>query len=191
MEIRSFLAFDLPDEVRKAVSLLSSELKPFLPDARWVRPENIHLTVVFLGQIPESSLGDVTGVAKNICERYGAFDLALKGVGVFSGLRNPRVLWVGLQADLERMTHFRNALQRDLKSLGVRQEKRSFRPHLTLCRFKKGARGGPQLANILDAHKEFSGPFFTLTRLFLFESDLTPKGPIYSKLAEWPLAGSR
>ena len=191
MEIRSFLAFDLPEGMRDTVSRISSELRPLLPRARWVRTDNIHLTVVFLGQIPESSIEDITGVAKSACDRYGPFDIALKGVGVFSGVRNPRVLWVGLQADLERMSHFRNALQRKLRPFGVPEEKRPFRPHLTLCRFKKGTRGGAPLAKILDAYKDFSGPFYRLRRFFLFKSDLTPTGSIYTELAQWPLSGTR
>jgi RNA 2',3'-cyclic 3'-phosphodiesterase len=191
MEIRSFLAFDLPEGIRDTVSRISSELMPLLPGARWVRAGNIHLTIVFLGQIPESSIEDITGLAKSTCDRYGAFDIALKGVGVFSGVRNPRVLWVGLQADLERMSHFRNALQRKLGAFGVREEKRPFRPHLTLCRFRKGARGGAPLAEILDTYKDLSGPFYRLQRLFLFKSDLTPGGSIYTELAQWPLSGTR
>ncbi|MBW2094155.1 MAG: RNA 2',3'-cyclic phosphodiesterase [Deltaproteobacteria bacterium] len=191
MEIRSFLAFDLPEGMRDAVSRVSSELKPLLPRARWVRAENMHLTVVFLGQIPESSIEEIRGVAKSVCDRYGAFDIALKGIGVFSGIHNPRVLWMGLQADLERMSHFRNALQRKLRPFGVQEEKRPFRPHLTLCRFKKGVRGGATLAKILDAYKDFSGPFYTLQELFLLKSDLTPRGSIYTELAGWPLSGAR
>jgi 2'-5' RNA ligase len=191
MEIRSFLAFDLPEGMRDTVSRLSAELMPLLPGARWVRAENIHLTIVFLGQVPESSIEDITGLAKSVCDRYGAFDMALKGVGVFSGVHNPRVLWVGLQAHLERMSDFRNALQRKLRPFGVREEKRPFRPHLTLCRFRKGTRGGAPLANILDAYKDFWSPFYTLQRLFLFKSDLTPKGSIYTELAQWPLTGTR
>ena len=190
-EIRSFLAFDLSDEMRNDVSRLTLELRPLLPGSRWVRVENMHLTVVFLGHLPESSLEGITRVAKKICDRYGAFDIALKGVGVFSGIRNPRVFWVGIQADLKRLSHFRNALQRNLNSIGVREEKRPFRPHLTLCRFKKGTRGGPQLANILEAHREFSSPFCTITELFLVKSDLTSRGAVYSKLAAWPLSGHR
>lgn len=191
MEIRSFLAFDLPEGMRDTVSRISSELRPLLPRARWIRTDNIHLTVVFLGQIPESSIEGITGVAKSTCDRYGAFDIALKGVGVFSGVRNPRVLWFGLQADLERMSHFRDALQRKLRPFGVPEEKRPFRPHLTLCRFKKGTRGGAPLAKILDAYKDFSGPFYRLRRFFLFKSDLTPTGSIYTELAQWPLSGTR
>ncbi|RLB12212.1 MAG: RNA 2',3'-cyclic phosphodiesterase [Deltaproteobacteria bacterium] len=191
MEIRSFLAFELPGEMRDALSRLSSELRPLLPGARWVRAENIHLTVVFLGQVPESSIEGITGVAKSTCDRYGAFDIGLKGVGVFSGPRNPRVLWVGLQADLERMSNFRNVLQRKLRPFGVREEKRPFRPHLTLCRFKKGSRGGPPLEKILDGYQDFSGPFYRLQELILFKSDLTPAGSIYTKLARFSLAGTR
>jgi 2'-5' RNA ligase len=191
MEIRSFLAFDLPAEMRDSVSLLSSELKPLLPRARWVRAENIHLTIVFLGEVPESSIEGIAGVAKSVCDRYGAFDMALRGVGVFSGIRNPRVLWIGLQTDLERISYFRNALQRELRPFGIQEEKRSFRPHLTVCRFRKGAKGGEPLAKIISEYKEFSASFCRVERLFLFKSELTPKGSIYTELAQWPLSGTR
>jgi RNA 2',3'-cyclic 3'-phosphodiesterase len=191
MEIRSFLAFDLPAAMRDSVSQVSSELRPLLPRARWIRAENIHLTVVFLGQVPESSMEAITGVAKRVCDRYGAFDIALKSMGVFSGIRNPRVLWVGLQADFERMSDFRNALQKKLSVFGVREEKRPFRPHLTLCRFGKGTRGGAPLAKILETYRDLSGPFHRVQELFLFRSDLTSKGSIYTRLAQWPLSGTR
>jgi 2'-5' RNA ligase len=191
MEIRSFLAFDLSAEMRDSVFRLSSELKPLLPRARWVPAENIHLTIVFLGEVPESSIEGIAGVAKNVCDRYGAFDMALRGIGVFSGIRNPRVLWIGLQTDLERISYFRNALQRELRAFGVRQETRPFRPHLTVCRFRKGAGGGEPLAKILREYKEFSTSFSRIETLFLFKSELTPKGSIYTELAQWPLSGTR
>jgi len=189
MEIRSFLAFELPKIMKDTVSKVSSELMDLLPNARWVRVDNIHLTIVFLGQIPELSTGEIAGVAKSVCDRYGAFEIALEGVGVFSGLNNPRVLWIGLRGELERMSHFRNALQKRLKPFGIKEEKRKFRPHLTLCRFRKGARGGQPLAKILDAYKNLSSPFCKVEKLLFFKSDLTPKGPIYTRLMEWPLSG--
>lgn len=190
MEIRCFLALDLPPTVREILSRVSSELQPLVPEAKWVRAGNIHLTIVFLGQVPESSIATIAGVAKSVCDKYGALNIALKGLGVFSGVRNPHVLWIGIQGELERMSHFRNALQKRLKPFGIKEEKRKFRPHLTLCRFRKGTRGGQPLAKILNAYKDLSSPFCEVERLFFIKSDLTTKGPIYTRLMEWSLSGS-
>lgn len=190
MEIRSFLAFELPRQIKDIVFRVSAEMRGLLPEARWVSADHIHLTVVFLGQIPESSLGGIADVAKTVCDRYDCFEIALKGAGVFSGHRNPRVLWLGLQGELERMGYFRNGLQKRLTPFGIKEENRKFRPHLTLCRFRKGAKGGPPLAKILDGYRQISSPFCRLKALSLFKSDLTPKGSIYTRLMAWPLAGN-
>ncbi len=189
MGIRSFLAFELPRQMKDIVSAVSAEMRGLLPEARWVRVDHIHLTVVFLGEIPESSLKGIADVAKSVCDRYDCFQIALKGTGVFSGLRNPRVLWVGLQGELERMGYFRNGLQKRLAPFGIKEEKRKFRPHLTLCRFRKGAKGGPPLAEILDGYRQVSSPFCRLKALSLFKSNLTPTGAIHTRLMTWPLAG--
>ncbi|MFZ0448921.1 MAG: RNA 2',3'-cyclic phosphodiesterase [Desulfatiglandaceae bacterium] len=191
MAIRSFLAFELPRQMKDIVSGISAGMRAVLPEARWVRVDHIHLTVVFLGQIPESSLEGIADVAKSVCDRYDSFEIALKGAGVFSGLRNPRVLWVGLQGELERMGYCRNALQKRLTPFGIKKENRKFRPHLTLCRFRKGAKSGPQLVKILDGYREISSPFFRLNALSLFKSDLTSRGSIYTRLTAWPLAGKK
>ena len=191
MGIRSFLAFELPGQIKDTVSGISAEMSTLLPEARWVRVDNIHLTVVFLGEIPESSLEGIAGVAKSVCDRYDAFEIALKGVGVFSGLRFPRVLWVGLQGDLERMGYFRNGLQKRLAPCGIIEEKRKYRPHLTLGRFRKGTRGGPPLARILDGYRHVVSPFCRLSTFSLFKSDLTRTGAVYTKLMSWPLKGDQ
>jgi 2'-5' RNA ligase len=189
MAIRSFLAFELPPPLKDIVSEVSAGMRALLPEARWVRVDHIHLTVVFLGQIPESSLEGIAEVAKGVCDRYDGFEIGLKGAGVFSDIRNPRVLWVGLEGEVERMGYFRNALQKRLAPFGIKKEDRKFRPHLTLCRFTKGAKGGPELAKVLDGYGRISSPFFRLNALFLFKSDLTPRGSIYTRLMAWPLAG--
>ena len=110
------------------------------------------------------------------------FQVFLKAVGVFSSRRNPRVIWIGLGGDLESMSDFRDDLQRALEPFGIKAENRPFRPHLTLGRFRKGARSHAELDSLLSKHQGLISPAFTLTELTLFKSELKPGGAVYTKL---------
>jgi len=188
MEIRSFLAFDLPPEIRKMVAWVSGELRKSSLDVKWVKVENIHLTVVFLGNINEEDIKPIGDVAQEACLRSGPFDLLLTRLGSFPNPRNPRVLWIGLDGDLERMSHFRDDLQKRLKPFGIKEEKRRFKPHLTLGRFRKYKRGDPQLNDLILQYNSLTESVFPLNELCMFRSDLKPGGAEYTKLKAWPLS---
>lgn len=189
MEIRSFLAFELPEDIKGIVSRVSGEMKKSPLDVRWVNVDNIHLTVIFIGNISEDRLADMDRGIKDVCHYYGPFDISLSGAGVFSSRRNPRVLWIGLAGDIERMSLFRNSLQESLEPFGIKVEKRRFNPHLTLGRFRKGAKSGVHLDKILLEYRNLNSPGQPISELVLFKSDLKPSGAVYTKLNEWPLAG--
>ena len=191
MEIRSFLAFDLPEDIKKSLAHISQDMRKTPLDVRWVKVKNIHLTMVFMGNVPLGHIEPIGEAAEKVCQGYGPFAISIKGAGVFSSRRNPRVLWIGLEGDLERMTHFRDALQKRLRPFGIKQEKRRFRPHLTLGRFRKGARPGTCLDDLLTKYQSFISPVCTLEQLVLFKSDLKPGGAVYAKLKQWPLSGRR
>jgi 2'-5' RNA ligase len=191
MEIRSFLAFELSPEIKTGVSQLSLEMRRLPLDVRWTKVENIHLTIVFLGNIHTDQVAGVGEAVKGICQRYAPFRTCLKGAGVFGSRRNPRVIWVGLQGDLERMSSFRDALQRHLGPFGIKEEKRRFKPHLTLGRFRKGAGGGTHVNELLSRYQDVTSPVCVIEELTLFKSDLRPGGPLYTKLNAWPLNGSQ
>ncbi|NTV58144.1 MAG: RNA 2',3'-cyclic phosphodiesterase [Deltaproteobacteria bacterium] len=188
MEIRSFLAFELPEDIKTIVTRVSGEARKSSLDVRWVRPEFIHLTVVFLGgvqseQIP--SMGESLGA---VCVNHGSFSISLKPMGCFPNSRNPRVIWLGLVGDLERMSRFRDDLQAALSPFGIKEEERAFRPHLTLGRFKKPAKRPTELEQMLAKYGELSSPVCTLDELVLFRSDLKPGGAVYTKMLSWPLS---
>lgn len=188
MDIRSFLAFEQPPEIRETLVRVSAELRKGGLDVRWVKPENIHLTVHFLGNVRDEDLETLEGPLQKLCLTYGPFPISLKGMGCFPNNRNPRVIWIGLEGDLERMSRFRDALQAALKPLEFRVEDRAFRPHLTLGRFRGGARGG-ELDRTLDRYRELASPASVLRELILFRSDLRPTGSVYTRLRAWPLTG--
>ena len=191
MAIRSFLAFDLPPEIRRTIARVSGELRQSSLDVRWVKVENIHLTMVFMGDIKTEDITPIGDVVQEVCLNFGPFDVALRGLGSFPNSRNPRVLWIGLDGDLERMSHFRDALQKQLKPFGIQEEKRKFKAHLTLGRFRKHKREGSQLDELILRYHDLSDPVFSLNELMMFRSDLKPGGAEYTKLELWPLSGKK
>jgi len=191
MMIRSFLAFELPLDIKKIVAQVSGEVGKSTLNVRWVKVDNIHLTVVFIGNINPDDIPDMGSMVQKVCLQYGPFDISLKGMGVFPNNRRPRVIWLGLHGDLERLSFFRDALQKHLRPFGVKEEKRRFRPHLTLGRFRKHKRGASQLDEFILTYKDLTGPVCHLNELILFRSDLKPGGAEHTKLKSWPLSGER
>ena len=189
MKIRSFLAFELPLEIRRIVARVSEELGQTPLDVKWVRVDNIHLTVVFMGNIEMEDIPAIGDGVRKVCLTYGVFDTSLKGIGCFPNKRNPRVLWLGLDGDLERMSHFRDALQEELAPFGIKEEKRRFRPHLTLGRFRKFRKIDFQGDDLLLKYQDLTSPVCPLTELILLKSDLKRGGAEYMKLEAWPLSG--
>ena len=189
MEIRSFLAFDLPIDMASVIHRVSGTLRKTPLDVRWVKEGNIHLTMIFLGNIKADDLGPIEEAVGNTCARFGPFSLFLSGIGCFPNVRNPRVIWFGLEGDLERLSGFRDALQKPLKDFGVKEEKRPFRPHLTIGRFRTIGKIRERLEDLLQAYREVRSPDCLLDRLTLFKSTLNPSGAVYTKLASWPLEG--
>jgi len=190
MEIRSFLAFEMPVKIREIVSRTLKEMKRLPLDVRWVRAEHIHITVVFMGNIFEDDIMPISNAVSKTCKRYGPFKVSLTGYGIFGSLRNPRVLWIGLDGDLARMSYFRNSLQKGLKPFGTKQEKRRFKPHLTLGRFRKGTGSVVDMDDLLSEYQNISSPTCAVEELILFRSELSPGGAVYSRLKTWPLAGT-
>lgn len=188
MAIRSFLAFELPPDIKEILSRVSEEMRGFPVDVRWVPTDNIHLTMVFLGNIPEDNITRIEQSVSNVCKEAGAFSVRLSGVGVFPNRRRPSVLWAGLDGEIERMGELRDALQKALAPLGIKEETRGFAPHLTLGRFKKGPPRREQVERLLSEYESLSSPVCTMDKLKLFRSQLRPGGAVYTELKTWSLA---
>ena len=191
MEIRSFLAFELPVDIKKTAIRVAGEIRDSGLDVRWVKAENIHLTMVFLGHVKVEGIEGIEEEVRNVCPEYGSFDIVLKGMGCFPNRRRPRVLWLGLDGDIERMSHFRDDLQRALKAFGIKEEKRPFKPHLTFGRFRSTRKMGSRLEELLSEYAALESPTESLNELYLFKSDLKPGGAVYAKLKSWPLSGDK
>jgi RNA 2',3'-cyclic 3'-phosphodiesterase len=191
MAIRSFLAFELPPGIKKEVAGISGEVKKTGLRASWVKPGNIHLTVIFLGDVNEQDTPGIISSIDNVIGKYKPFDISLGRMGVFPDIRKPRVLWLGLNGEIERLAALRDDLQKPLETFDVKQEKRSFKPHLTLGRFRKPVRDKSLLEKILGKYGDISGPDGKLDELILFKSVLNPGGSVYTKINTWPLENSK
>lgn len=187
MGIRSFLAFELPPEIKEQIGTVSKELKKSALPVRWVKVDNIHLTIIFLGSVNEDAIDDIKEKVHRVVKGFSVFKTRLSGIGVFPNWRRPRVIWVGLNGETERLSRFRDELQTELKVFGIREEKRPFSPHLTIGRFKGILDWDEELKLILDKYHDISSDLQHLNELILFKSALKPDGPVYTKMAVWPL----
>ena len=188
MGIRSFLAFELPVEIKEQIGTISRELKKMALPVRWVAIDNIHLTIVFLGSVDEDIIGDIEERVNTVVKGFSAFKTKLNKVGAFPHWKRPRVIWIGLNGDIGRLSNLRNELQEELKVLGFMPEKRPFRPHLTLGRFKGPINRDEDIKWICDRYRDIDSDLYQLNELILYKSDLKPDGPVYTKMATWPLS---
>jgi 2'-5' RNA ligase len=191
MDIRSFLAFELSTEMKSKVNGVYENVRNSRLEVRWVRPQGIHITVVFMGDVREEDIAAIGNEMGKVCSEFASFRASLKGMGCFPSCRNPRVIWIGLEAEIERMSSFREDLQKRLVPFGVKAEKRGFNPHLTLGRFKKPSRDESEIGKLIDKHKDLTSPVCSLHELVLFKSDLKPDGAIYTKMLSSSLCGKR
>lgn len=178
--IRLFVAIPLPETVRTRLSMLQSGLQ----GARWVRPENIHLTLRFIGEVPEDVAHDVDDALSGV--RAPRFALELDGVGSFSRGRHPHALWVGM-AKSPPLVHLQAKVEAALVRAGLRPEERKFAAHVTIARLKDVR---PQRVEAWAAeHGAFRSPPFDADRFVLYSSFLASEGAIYTPEREYVLEG--
>ncbi len=180
--VRGFIAFDVEDErvvkrlleIQKALIETGADLKP-------VEPQNIHVTLRFLGDVSPGIIDKVHKAMEAV--QFKPFVVGLKGVGAFSSLRSPRVIWVGLREGVEELKRIFEQLEPQLRRLGLPPDPKGFSPHVTIAR----VRTERQLAALVKRLKELADVevgFINAKCLRLKRSVLTPKGPIYSTLKE-------
>jgi len=181
--IRTFIAFELPTAVIALLRGVQQKLKRFKLRARWVRPENIHLTLKFLGDIQHGDVDRIGVAMADAVSEFAPLSLAVKGTGVFPGIKRPRVIWVGIGGDTQALLALQNRLEEKLAPLGFPLEKRAFKAHLTLGRIKHA--GNPEIIRqIINELSDLNSEDFILKQLILFKSDLKPSGAVYSHMKQ-------
>ncbi len=187
--MRVFIAIDIDEQIRKALGSLQNELRSKVDikksDVKWVNPDNIHLTLNFLGEIKDVQAVDVCNITKEVAGRHESFELALETVGHFGG-RSARVLWVGTGQNSDNLLQLQGDLEEQLASAGWPKETRRFSGHLTLCRVRN-SKAGVKLAQVTEGYKDFKLGTISPDSVSAYQSQLTPKGPVYTVLGNYKL----
>jgi 2'-5' RNA ligase len=180
--IRSFFALDIEDEkiVRRLVEA-QGMLANTGADLKLVKPQNIHLTVRFLGNISPAMVDTIYEEMKQLS--FAPFEIELRGIGAFPKLSYPRVVWAGIRKGVDKLTDVFEQLEPRLRGLGFKPDSKGFSPHLTIARVRTG-RNKAQLIKIVQELEDYEFGAVKAECLRLKKSDLTPKGPIYTTLKE-------
>lgn len=187
--LRAFIALDIPPEIIQSISTVTASLrKETGHTVRWVAPENIHLTLKFLGEVSPANLEHLSARLAAECEHHPPFDISVKNLGCFPNLRQPRVIWAGLIIP-PQLLRLQSQIESAAARLGYAAETRPFSPHLTIGRVREQA-GAAELQTLRSLlEKAASGDFgtFTARAVHLYKSDLNPGGPVYTRLNSAPL----
>ena len=187
--MRVFIAIDIDEEIRAALSDLQQQFQSKADikkgDVKWVNPDNIHLTLKFLGEIKDEQVVDVCNIVKDVAGRHNSFELAIESVGHFGG-RSARILWVGAGKGRENLLQLQKDLEQQLALAGWPPESREFSSHLTLCRIRN-PRAGVKLAQVAGEYKDFKLGIMPADSVSVYQSQLTPTGPIYTVLGDYKL----
>ena len=184
--MRSFIAIELPNELKLRLTQLETELKrDEPPGVKWVNPDSIHLTLKFLGNIAIDMTVAITRAMEESARGITPFRLRAKGLGVFPNLKRAQVAWVGINGEVDRLSHLQGRLESNLTPLGFTPESRAFTPHLTLARLRNSASPDErQRFGQLIAGTKFEAAYtFQVNAVSLMRSQLTREGAIYSRIS--------
>jgi 2'-5' RNA ligase len=197
--MRTFIAIELSDEIKDALDRIESHLKYSGADVKWVAKDNIHLTLKFLGEVDEKKCEKVKAALDEIAKSTASFKISLKDIGAFPKIEFPRVIWVGLDKGTKESTELAAKIDEALSAIGFDRETRPFAAHLTIGRVRS-PKNKAALAEKVTSHKpvrsEAEPPrrgqvtsSQAISLITLFQSKLTPTGPIYTKLHEAKFVG--
>ncbi|OGD26242.1 MAG: 2'-5' RNA ligase [Candidatus Aminicenantes bacterium RBG_19FT_COMBO_59_29] len=184
--MRTFIAIDLDESLKKALETFAGKLKPLARNVSWVGAAGMHLTLKFLGEISEADAARVSSALEETAARHRVFALVLEGTGTFPpGRRQPRVLWVGVSPGPPLLA-LQEDVEREMAKLGFEREKRPFHPHLTLGRVKSPAGLDPLVQEIRQQQDRRFGEM-SVQKFSFFQSILKPSGAEYTVLKEFRL----
>jgi RNA 2',3'-cyclic 3'-phosphodiesterase len=179
--MRTFIAIEIPDEIKKEMAKVQDELKRSGADAGWTRPEGIHLTLKFLGEVPEAKIEEIKKALVQAAETTSRFRLKIAGAGTFPNPKNPRVVWLGVSGDIDKLSALQGSVEKSMMAMGFDREERAFSPHLTLARIKF-LRPQYSWQKAIDSIKDIRLAEFDVDYVNLMKSDIKPSGAVYTKI---------
>lgn len=185
--IRTFICIELPEPLKVLIHQVQTQLKTLSGSVSWVKAENVHLTLKFLGGVPEPQLPELIDAVDQMAMRYSPFTLIPEGHGVFPNAKSPRVFWFGIRDESGRLQSLQAALETGLEKLGFVRDNRPFKPHLTIGRVRPYRKPKELIPAFLAL--TFSADPFLVDHITVMRSDLKPTGAHYTPLRVISLRG--
>jgi 2'-5' RNA ligase len=185
--LRTFIAVDLTENVICKIEKITTYLKTQTPPKtiKWVSSDNLHLTIKFLGEVPEHKLDQIKKLSREAVQTISPFKIDVEGLGMYPNPTKPRVIWLGI-SNGQFLTEIHNRLDQSLAVMDIKQEQRPFSPHLTIGRIKKSAYVDDilKVGEILSQFKVNRLGTVLVEKIRLYQSELKPQGPIYTPLLD-------
>ena len=179
--MRLFIAIELPDAIKQAIAGVQEQIRMSGMSAAWTRPEGIHLTLKFLGEVPESQVQEVMAALSRAAQGRGTLDLAVEGAGAFPNVKNPRVLWIGVAGDIDKLEALQAAVEDAMERAGFKREARTYSPHLTLARIKF-PKPRDNWQQVIEGVKDVKLGRFEAGHVSLMKSELKREGAVYTEM---------
>jgi 2'-5' RNA ligase len=183
---RSFVAVELSKEIAEGVRRIQKGLQERVAGVRWVRPEGIHLTLTFLGEVDPDWIEEIVHKMEEAVRAIGPFTIGIRGGGGFPNARNPRVIWIGIDDPSGELRKMQARVEKGMEEIGFTSEGRDYTPHLTVGRLRSG-RGKGTLAHAIEEISECNLGTMEVREVILFRSHLKPTGAEYIKVESVPL----
>jgi len=184
--MRLFIGVRIPGEIKDSIAEVSGKLKSKVREARVVAPDNLHITLKFLGEVAEEKIPRISGILTEITKDCAPFKTEVKGAGVFPDERNPRVFWIGCDSG-GKLKKLNALIENRLETEGFKKESR-FKEHITIARFKSTPRAS-FMEELIEKYREKTFGVMNIAEVELIKSDLTPSGPTYTSLRKFPIDG--
>jgi len=179
--MRTFIAIELPAEIKQGIARVQEQLRKAGASAGWTRPEGIHLTLKFLGEVPEAKVQEIMTALTDAAKGTGPLNLELAGAGAFPHEKNPRVLWIGVGGDGEPLGILQAAIEDAMEKTGFEREARKYSPHLTLARIKF-PKPRDNWQQKIEGMRNINLGKFEVGHVSLMKSELTREGAVYTEV---------
>jgi RNA 2',3'-cyclic 3'-phosphodiesterase len=187
--VRTFIAVEIPVEVRDRAARLIARLREAPAKVKWVAPIHMHWTLKFLGDVDMVEIPRICAAVSRAVRPMAPFDVEARGAGAFPDEVRPRTVWIGVGQGSDEMVRLHDAIERELAPLGYREEARRYRPHLTIGRVRQSQNGIEELGRLVHENADFESGLSTIYEVVIMSSELGRDGPTHEPLGHAELQG--
>ena len=188
-QTRTFIAVELSDAVRRRACDLVERLRASEARVGWVSPENMHITLKFLGEQSDDDIATICQAVIEAAQQVPPFEFNCHGAGAFPNCSRPRTVWIGVREGVDALNDLHQHIEDKLRRRGYKREKRAFHPHVTVGRVRRGGPAVETLGELIAAAEDFEAGKVSVDEVVVFGSHLGRGGPRYQSLARAPLEG--